>query len=32
MNELLGPWLVSLRSQAQIKVFVSDFPETQGQQ
>jgi peptidyl-prolyl cis-trans isomerase SurA len=32
MNELLGPWLVSLRSQAQIKVFASDFPETQGQQ
>jgi hypothetical protein len=32
MNELLGPWLVSLRSQAQIKMFASDSPETQGQQ
>jgi hypothetical protein len=32
MNELLGPWLDSLRSQAQIKMFVSDSPETQGQQ
>ena len=32
MNELLGPWLVSLRSQAQIKMFASDFPETQGKQ
>jgi peptidyl-prolyl cis-trans isomerase SurA len=32
MNELLGPWLASLRSQAQIKMFVSDSPETQGQQ
>ena len=32
MNELLGPWLESLRSQAQIKMFASDYPETQGQQ
>ena len=32
MNELLGPWLESLRSQAQIKMFASDSPETQGQQ
>jgi peptidyl-prolyl cis-trans isomerase SurA len=32
MNELLGPWLDSLRSQAQIKMFVSDSPVTQGQQ
>lgn len=31
MNELLGPWLESLRSQAQIKMFAPDFPETQGQ-
>ena len=32
MNELLGPWLESLRSQAQIKMFVSDSSQTQGQQ
>jgi hypothetical protein len=30
MNQLLGPWLESLRSQAQIKVFPSDSSETQG--
>jgi hypothetical protein len=32
MNQLLGPWLESLRSQAQIKIFAADSPETQGQQ
>lgn len=30
MNQLLGPWLESLRSQAQIKIFVPDSSENQG--
>jgi hypothetical protein len=30
MNQLLGPWLESLRSQAQIKMFVSDPSDSQG--
>ena len=30
MNQLLGSWLESLHSQAQIRILVSDSPETQG--
>ena len=31
MNQLLSSWLESLHSQAQIRMFGSDSPETQGQ-
>jgi peptidyl-prolyl cis-trans isomerase SurA len=30
MNQLLGPWLEGLRSQAQVKMFVPDSSGTQG--
>jgi peptidyl-prolyl cis-trans isomerase SurA len=30
MNQLLSSWLESLHSQAQVRMFVSDSPETQG--